>query len=94
MSITSITVRISDNPAPRTFVGRFAWTLNELIEAGDRGVTSFERPAPRWSHYIYRLRRDGVGIVTTDEKHTGPYRGTHGRYRLNVPVTVVDRVMS
>lgn len=64
-------------------IGRFAWTLRQLIEAGRKGITSLERPAPRLSHYIYILRRDhGLAIETRPEQHDGPYPGRHGRYIL------------
>ncbi|MBA3903521.1 MAG: hypothetical protein C0522_07600 [Rhodocyclaceae bacterium] len=83
-------VRIGDNPTPRTFAGRFAWTLNELVQAGPKGITSLENPAPRISHYIMILRRAGVNISTEDERHPGSFSGRHGRYRLEVPVTVLE----
>ena len=89
--IIEVKVRIGDVSAPvRTFRGRFAWTLANLIEAGERGVTTLERPAPRWSHYIFRLRRDGVPIQTIEERHGGNYAGRHGRYRLTAPVFLVE----
>ena len=36
------------------------------------------------------LRRSGVTITTEDERHAGAFGGTHGRYRLAVPVTVLE----
>ena len=81
MPITKITVSVDGNK-PRTFEGREAWALYELIRAGKRGLTVLSNPAPRWSHYIYLLRRDGVKISTTSERHYGPFSGSHGRYRL------------
>jgi hypothetical protein len=72
-----------------TFTGREAWTLRRLIEAGSAGVTTIDHPAPRWSHYIFKLRRAGLTITTEYEAHTGPFPGTHGRYRLETPVTVI-----
>ena len=72
-----------------TFTGREAWTLRRLIEAGSAGVTTIDHPAPRWSHYIFKLRKAGLVITTDYEPHTGPFPGTHGRYRLKTPVTVV-----
>lgn len=91
-NIVSITVRVGDDGPVKTFKGRFAWTLAELIAAGTRGVTPLERPAPRWSHYVHRLRRDGVPVQTIDEPHTGTYAGRHGRYLLDCPVTVIREV--
>jgi len=72
-----------------TFIGREAWTLRRLLEAGAVGVTTIDHPAPRWSHYIFKLRRAGLTISTEYESHSGPFPGTHGRYRLETPVTVV-----
>lgn len=89
--IIELKARIGDGPEKK-FLGRFAWTLDELVKAGPRGVTPMERPAPRWSHYVYRLRRDGVAIETVTEKHAGNYSGTHARYVLRAPVIVTERV--
>jgi hypothetical protein len=72
-----------------TFTGREAWTLRRLLEAGSAGVTTIDHPAPRWSHYIFKLRTAGLDITTNYERHTGPFPGTHGRYRLKTPVTVL-----
>lgn len=88
--VTKMVARIGDNPSPQVFVGRFAWTLNELVTAGPKGITSLENPAPRISHYVMILRRSGVAITTEDERHAGAFGGTHGRYRLAVPVTVLE----
>lgn len=74
----------------KTFEGRFGWSLVELVNAGERGVTPIERPAPRWSHYIFRLRREGVRIETIPEQHGGIYSGRHGRYRLRSTVQIVE----
>lgn len=68
------------------FSGREAWTLAQLNNAGKKGVTPIERPAPRWSHYVMMLRRAGLDIETIHEKHGGTFAGTHGRYVLHTPV--------
>lgn len=90
--IIALTVRVGSDGPEQTFKGRFAWTLNELIQAGPRGVTPLERPAPRWSHYVFRLRKEGVPIQTLEEAHGGAYGGRHGRYVLDCPVTIVREV--
>ena len=90
-NVTRITIKLGEDGPEKTFRGRFAWTLNALIDAGKRGVTPLERPAPRWSHYVMVLRRGGVPVQTIDEKHDGAYSGRHGRYLLDAPVTVVSR---
>ena len=74
----------------QTFNGREAWALRRLVEAGPRGVTKIDHPAPRWSHYIYKLRRAGLNISTEYEGHKGDFPGTHGRYRLETPLEVVS----
>lgn len=71
--------------------GRDAWALLELCRAGPKGVTPLERPAPRWSAYVHKLRRDwGIDIATLDEPHDGPFPGRHGRYVLRSQVTLRD----
>jgi hypothetical protein len=70
--------------------GREAWCLAHLIINGDKGVTPIERPAPRWSDYVFRLRKRGLPVQTIEEAHGGVYRGHHARYRLDVPMTVVE----
>jgi hypothetical protein len=67
--------------------GRDAWALDRLREAGPKGCTPIENPAPRWSAYVHKLRKYGVPIETLHEPHTGPYPGTHGRYVLRALVT-------
>ena len=74
-----------------TVRGRAAWALDALIERGQRGLTTLENPAPRWSHYIYLLRRQGIAIETETEGHVGAFAGHHARYRLTSAVTVLER---
>jgi hypothetical protein len=74
--------------------GREAWALDQLLAAGARGCTSIDRPAPRWSHYVWLLRRDGLAVETIHEAHAGSYSGHHARYVLRSPVNVVREVRS
>jgi hypothetical protein len=74
----------------REATGRFAWALLQLHRAGDAGITSLTNPAPRLSHYVHVLRRDGVGISTMPEEHGGAFAGRHGRYRLTTPIEVIE----
>lgn len=67
-------------------VGRAGWGLLHLIASGPAGLTTLARPAPRWSDYIFKLRRAGVSISTAEEGHEGTFAGHHGRY------TLLDRV--
>lgn len=70
-------------------VGRTAWCLLALLQSGRRGCTPIDRPAPRWSHYVWVLRTKlGVNVVTHDEPHPGAYSGSHARYQLLDEVTV------
>lgn len=85
---TRITIRLLDG-SRQTFQGREAWTLRHLLNAGSSGITTLEQPAPRWSHYVFKLRKAGLVISTDREMHGGAYPGSHGRYRLETPVTVV-----
>ncbi|MCC6948848.1 MAG: hypothetical protein IT539_13855 [Bradyrhizobiaceae bacterium] len=86
----SIKVRLPSG-AVKEFTGRVGWTLAKLIAAGSAGISSGELPAGlRLSHYIFRLRREGVGILAEREQHGGEYAGTHARYRLGVVVQVVS----
>ncbi|GGK28226.1 winged helix domain-containing protein [Salinarimonas ramus] len=70
-------------------VGRDAETLLLLVRRGERGVTAFDfpgGPAFRLGAYVHDLRREGLGIRTEREPHDG---GTHARYVLETPVTVI-----
>lgn len=69
-------------------VGRVAWALLSLMREGEAGCTPINRPAPRWSDYVFRLRGQGFNIETIDESHGGPFSGTHARYVLRDQVSV------
>jgi hypothetical protein len=71
-------------------IGRDGWALLELVKAGANGCTPISTPGPRWSHYVWKLRGMGVVIDTIDEKHSGPFAGTHARYILRSNVRVLD----
>ena len=73
-----------------TVDGRDAWALDQLLTAGRRGCTPIDNPAPRWSHYIWKLRRAGLVIETHDEPHGGTYAGHHARYELRSRLVVLD----
>jgi hypothetical protein len=68
--------------------GREAWMLLMLVEAGAKGVTPIDNPAPRISHYTFLLRKDGFRVETLHEKHGGPFSGSHARYVLHDAVTL------
>lgn len=84
----SFEVHNGPGEAPRYIIvkGRARWALEALIDAGDRGCTPIDTPGPRWSHYVWLLRGDGIEIETIHEKHGGPFSGTHARYVLRSDV--------
>jgi hypothetical protein len=69
-------------------VGRDAWALLSLMRSGDAGCTPIDRPAPRWSHYIFKLRGAGIRVETIDERHDGSFAGSHARYVLQDRISV------
>ena len=75
--------------ATTVVVGRMAWALLSLVLSGDKGCTPITRPAPRWSHYVFRLRGQGLHVETIDESHGGSFAGSHARYVLRDQVTVM-----
>lgn len=77
-----------DTPIVMQLTGRLAWTLLELIKAGETGITPLHNPAPRVSHYVMCLRRKGFAIETEMQPHGGAFPGEHGVYRLKSAVTI------
>ena len=86
-----VRIRIEPDGQPMTFIGRDAWCLLRLIEAGERGCTPIDQPAPRWSGYVHKLRKAGVLVETIHEGHKGDFPGNHARYVLRSTVTVIDQ---
>jgi len=87
-NICALKVRIGEKT--KEFDGRVAWTLHQLLTAGESGCTPIENPAPRWSDYVFKLRREGLDIETITEKHGGTYSGHHARYVLRSPVEILE----
>ena len=83
-------VRVGAEGPAVTLRGRDAWFLQELLKVGPRGLTTLEYPGTRISQYCMKNRRAGIHIACDDEKHDGPFKGTHGRYRLVSDVVVLD----
>ena len=78
------------NPPTRIYLmGRNAWAFLELKKAGVSGCTPINQPAPRWSAYVFNLRRAGLNIETVTESHGGTYAGHHARYVLRSCVKIV-----
>lgn len=86
--LRAFTIRDGSEP-PRVISvqGRDRWALEALAAAGPKGCTPLRNPAPRWSAYIFNLRKIGVAIDTITENHDGPFAGHHGRYVLACNVT-------
>lgn len=70
--------------------GREAWALDQLITAGESGVTPITHVGPRWSEYTRRLRGRGLDIETIHEGHSGPFSGRHGRYVIRSVIEVLE----
>lgn len=81
----AITLPDQNRPEPRrvALTGREAWALLQLVEAGSTGCTPITHPGPRWSDYVFRLRKDGFRVETINEAHGGPFAGSHARYVLH-----------
>ena len=88
--IKRLSIRRLDTDEIVSTKGRESWCLAQLLSTGPKGFTTIERPAPRISHYVFQLRKRGLPVQTIDEAHGGPYRGTHARYRLDVPLAIVE----
>lgn len=71
--------------------GRDAWALQQLVAAGNNGITTLQNPAPRMSAYIHNLRNLGVLIDTVHEPHAGPFPGVHGRYILRSSLKIREQ---
>ena len=78
----------ADNTAREiALVGRNAWALGELISAGTLGITALDYPGARIAAYVHMLRSEyGLLIETVDQKHDGPFAGTHAKYILKSDV--------
>lgn len=86
-----VKARILPNGQAMTIVGRDAWALHELYLAGKVGCTPIDNPGPRWSHYVYKLRRMGFDIETITENHGGQFSGHHARYLLKSAIALVTK---
>lgn len=92
MAKLTLTARILPNGQPFTVNGRDCWALTELIKAGPRGCTPIDHPGPRWSGYVFKLKRNhGLNIETHHESHHGEFPGNHARYVLMSSVEIIIR---
>ena len=90
MKKLTITAHIIPDGRTITVIGRDAWALQNLVQAGTAGCTPINQPGPRWSHYIFKLRGFGFVIETINEMHGGPFAGHHARYVLRSQVELLD----
>lgn len=85
-----VTARVLPDGRRFTVTGRDAWALLELIRAGERGATPIDNPGPRWSAYVFNLKREhGLAIETVTEPHRGEFPGSHARYILRSAVEII-----
>jgi hypothetical protein len=90
---STVTVRIEPDGRTKRLDGRAAWMMRKLVDAGRRGVSPLDLPAGiRVAHYIFLIRREGFIVSTEHESHGGSFPGTHARYRLETPVTIIDPI--
>jgi hypothetical protein len=88
-----ITFNVTEGEDVRTITpaGRDAWALGELILAGETECTPITTPGPRWSGYIFKLKRIyRLSIETVTEMHGGDFAGKHARYVLRSRVAFAD----
>ena len=86
-----VTARVLPDGQPFKVVGRFGWALENLVRAAAAGCTPIDNPGPRWSAYVHKLKnRYGLAIDTLEEKHAGPFAGTHARYVLRSNVEIIE----
>ncbi len=91
MKITFETVDAGGQPRRITLKGRCAWALSALVKSGKEGCTPITHPGPRWSAYVFKLRRQyGLAIETIPEPHKGAFPGTHARYVLRSQVHLLE----
>lgn len=86
----TVTFRILPHGPLQHVKGRDAWALLALCSKGEVGVTPITYPGPRWSAYVFNLRKLGLEIDTMHEPHTGSFPGTHARYVLRSQVQVLS----
>ena len=92
MSKLQIKARLLSDGNAFSVQGRDAWALLELAAAGPKGCTPIDNPGPRWSGYVFNLKRTyGLDIETRYEPHRGAFPGTHARYVLLSPVEILQR---
>lgn len=72
----------ASDPRIITIKGRNRWALDCMMQAGPKGYAPINHPGPRWSAYVFNLRKAGMNIETIHDSHEGPFPGNHARYVL------------
>ena len=85
----AVVVRLLPDGAPMKIVGRDGSALHQLYLASIGGCTPLACPGPRWSHYVFKLRRMGIDIETLNEAHGGQFSGHHARYILRSAISLL-----
>lgn len=83
-------IQVDGHCSVLTINGRDEWALQQLVEAGSKGCTPKDNPAPRWSGYVFNLRRLGIDIETVHERHGGAFPGMHARYVLHSSIQQME----
>lgn len=91
-TVVALLYRMGAGPLKRE-KGQRARILHALIEAGARGVTAADFGSTRTAAVIHKLREAGLPIATENERHGGPFAGTHARYHLTKAVALIDAVL-
>ncbi len=85
---TAVIARVLPDGGPIKIYGRDAWALECLHRAGPSGCTPLDHPGPRWSGYVFKLRKAGLIIETLTENHPAPFPGHHARYVLRSNIAI------
>jgi hypothetical protein len=73
---------LDNTPRPLPLTKRATFFLEELLAAGNDGITTIDYPGVRVGDAIHKLRKSGVHVETQYEHHGGKFAGNHGRYIL------------
>ena len=79
-----------ESGAKQVLLYQTAWFLQELQEAGERGITKADYPGLHVGDIVMRLRRRGIQITCVMEPNNGAFGGDHGRYTLMSKITLKE----
>ena len=84
-----VSLKFKNETETERMYGRKGWALRLLYDAGEKGVSPTDFPAPRWSSYVFDLRQMGLDIETVRQPQWGSYSSTLTRYVLRSDVVVL-----